>query len=75
MQVLLVGHVFIRNDIGVISLIALGKLFVSELVGYDESKSQDQDDHDLIVISFKPRRPKQPTSAIREIMQTMTPVV
>jgi hypothetical protein len=41
MQVLLVRHVLVRNDVRVVSQIALGKLLVSKLVGDDERQSQN----------------------------------
>ena len=47
MQILLIGHVLVRNDIRVISQIALGKLLVSKLVWDDERQSENKDDNDL----------------------------
>jgi len=47
MQILFIGHVLVRNDVRVVSQIALGKLLVSKLVWDDERQSQDKDDNDL----------------------------
>lgn len=76
MQILLIGHVLIRDDVWIISLISFGKFIVSESVGNHKSESQDQDDDDLIALSEPAfQRLYRLTSAIRDIMQTITPVV
>jgi hypothetical protein len=49
MKILLIGHVLVRNDIRVVSQIALGKFLVSKLVGDNERQSQDQNDDDLSI--------------------------
>lgn len=47
MEVLLVRDILISDDVGVVSLVALGKLLVSDSVGDDERHSEQQDDDDL----------------------------
>lgn len=47
MQILLIRHVLVRNDIRVISQIALGKFLVSKLVWDNECQSQDKNHNDL----------------------------
>ena len=73
MQILLIRHVLVSDYIWIVLMIPLGKLLVPEPVGNYESKSQDQDDHNLVAVSQLISL--RLTSAIREIMQTITPVV
>jgi hypothetical protein len=49
-QVLLIGHILIGDNIRVVSLISFGKLFVSQLVGQSERHTDEQDDKDLISV-------------------------
>ena len=49
MQILLIRHVLVSDDVRVVSHIALGKLLVSKLVWDDERQSEDKDDNNLSV--------------------------
>jgi len=51
MQILLIGHILVRDYLWVISQVALGKLLISKLVGDGERESQDQN-HNNLTMSF-----------------------
>jgi len=58
MQILLIGHILVRDYLWVISQVSLGKLLISKLVGDGERESQDQN-HNNLTMSFSSRIQKK----------------
>jgi hypothetical protein len=49
MQILPIRQILISSDIGIISIIPLGVLLISPLVGDDKRETKKEDDHDLLI--------------------------
>lgn len=75
--VLQVRLILVRGDIGIIGGITLGETLVPALVGNHKGQAEQQDNHDLRgqLVATDCERSLQLTSAIREAMQTVIPVL
>lgn len=77
MEVLLICEILIGLHLWIVSLVSLGEFLVTVPVWQYECESDEQDHYDLVDISraIASQRRDTQTSAILEIMQTITPVV